>query len=97
MTKVLPVVNSLAVAVIEAVPSALVVNVKVAELEPLGMSKEAGTVAMLVSLLLKAIISPESPAGTLEVIVTGAERSTPKFNRLGVNVRVGGGTTETCA
>ncbi len=80
LTKVLPVVNSLAVAVIEAVPNAFVAKVKVAELEPLGIIKEAGTVAIPLSLLLKITLSPESPAGTLEVIATDAERSTPKFN-----------------
>lgn len=80
LTKALPVANSLAVAVIEAVPSAFVVKVKAAELDPEGITKVAGTVAILVSLLFKETLIPDASDGTLELIVTDAVRPTPKVS-----------------
>ena len=50
----------------EAVPKATVVTVKVSELDPDGMVREAGTVALPVLVLLKLTVSPDALAGTLD-------------------------------
>lgn len=93
----LPVTNSLAVAVMVALPTATVDNVKVAELAPAGRVIDAGTVATPVLLLFKVTFRPELPAGTLDCTVTAVVRPIPKVNWFAVNVKAGGGVTVTWA